>query len=100
MCIRDRVNRVINRRLNVSLRGRAFAPDRLGAIETDQFSRRFISFEPRVDWQYSRSWAVAASYRYRRQKSRLDVESADSNAILFSITYTPPSEVRDLANSK
>ncbi len=95
-----RVNRVINPRLNVSLRGRAFEPDRLGAIETDQFSRRFISFEPRVDWQYSRNWAVAASYRYRRQKSRLDVESADSNAILFSITYTPPSEVRDLANSK
>lgn len=92
-------NRVINPRLRVSLRGRAYEPDRLAANVTDRFSRRFISFEPRVDWQYSRNWAVSASYRYRRQKARVDLVSAESNAFLFSITYTPPSEVRDLANS-
>ncbi len=90
--------RVINPRLQVSLRGRAFEPDRLAAIPDDRFARRFISFEPRVDWQYTRNWAVSASYRYRRQKARVDLFSAESNAVLFSITYTPPSEVRDLAN--
>jgi len=92
--------RVINPRLKASLQGRAYEPDRLAANEADRFARRFFSLEPRVDWQYSRNWAVSASYRYRRQKARVDLVPSESNALLFAVTYTPPSEVRDLANNK
>lgn len=94
------VFRVINPRLNVSLRARAFEPDRLGANREDRFARRFISIEPKVEWKYARNWTVAAAYRYRRQKARIDPVSAESNAILLSLTYTPPSEIRDAQNAQ
>jgi len=91
--------RIISPRLNVSVRARAFEPDRLGAREEDRFARRFISFEPKVEWKYARNWTVSAAYRYRRQKARVDPISAESNAILLSLKYTPPSEIRDVANA-
>jgi len=85
--------------LNVSLRSRAYEPDRLGANEEDRFARRFISIEPKVNWQFSRNWTVSAAYRYRRQKARVDPISAESNAVLFALTYTPPSALRDAAQA-
>lgn len=93
------VFRVINPRLNASLRARAYEPDRLGANEDDEFARRFISIEPKVEWKYARNWTVSAAYRYRRQKARIDPISAESNAILLALKYTPPSKIRDAANA-
>ena len=90
------VFRQIDPLIDVSLRARAYEPDRLGANADDEFSRRFISVEPRVAWRFSRAWTAEASYRYRRQKSRAIAESAESNALLFSIRWNPPSRVRDL----
>ncbi len=85
--------RTLSPRLKVSLRGRAFEPDRLQATVDDRFARRFISIEPKVQWQYTRNWTVTAAYRYRRQRARIDPESSDSNAVLFAIKYSPPSKV-------
>lgn len=82
-------------RLDFQLRGRAYEPDRLGAVAEDSYSRRFISIEPKIQWQLAREWTVAAAYRYRRQKARVDPVSAESNAILLSLKYTPSSRVRD-----
>jgi len=90
---------VLSPRINLSMRARAYEPDRLAAKESDRFARRFISIEPKVEWNYTRSWTVSAAYRYRRQKARIDPVSAESNAVLFSIKYTPPSEVRDAARA-
>lgn len=91
------MRRVLSPRLEASFRARAFEPDRLGARLQDRFARRFISFEPRIQWKYTRNWTVSAAYRYRRQKARTDFVSAESNAILLAIKYTPPSKVRDAA---
>ena len=91
------VFRVLSPRLNVSLRARAYEPDRLGANVEDTFARRFISIQPKVEWQYARNWTASAAYRYRRQKARIDPASAESNAILLAIKYTPPSKLRDAA---
>jgi hypothetical protein len=91
--------RILSPRLNFSLRARALEPDRLGANREDRFARRFISFEPRLEWQYSRSWTVIGAYRYRRQKARIDLISAESNAVLFALKYTPPSKIRDAARA-
>ena len=93
------MRRVLSPRLEVSLRARAFEPDRLGARLADRFARRFISFEPRIQWKYTRNWTLSAAYRYRRQKARIEPESAESNAILLAIKYTPPSEIRDTARA-
>jgi len=93
------VYRILSPRLNFSLRARAFEPDRLGANREDRFARRFISFEPKLEWQYSRNWTVSGAYRYRRQKAQIDPVSAESNAILFSLKYTPPSKIRDAARA-
>ena len=83
--------------LDVSVRARAYEPDRLGANPEDEFARRFISFEPRLVWRFTRAWTTSVAYRYRRQKSRALTEPGESNALLFSLTYTPPSAVRDAA---
>ena len=90
------VFRRIDPLIDLSFRARAYEPDRLGANPNDEFARRFVSFEPRVTWRFARAWTADASYRYRRQKSRAVVDSAESNALLFSIRWTPPSRVRDL----
>ena len=47
--------RTLSPRLKLSLQGRAFEPDRLEATVDDRFARRFISIEPKVQWQYTRS---------------------------------------------
>lgn len=94
------VYRVINPRLNFSLRTRAYEPDRLGANENDAFARRFFSIEPKIQWKYARNWTVSAAYRYRRQKAQIAPIPAESNAILLALKYTPPSEIRDAAKAK
>jgi len=81
--------------LDFSFRVRAYEPDALNSGEDDEFARRFLSFEPKFIWRYSRAWTAAASYRYRRQKSQVDTSFGESNALLFSIKYTPPSAIRD-----
>ena len=93
------VYRELSSDLRVSLRARAYEPDRLGANEADRFARRFLSIQPKVEWQYSRNWTFSAAYRYRRQKARVDPISAESNAILFALTYRPPSAIRDAARA-
>ncbi len=90
------VFRQIDPLIDVSFRARAYEPDRLGASPDDEFSRRFVSLEPRVTWRFARAWAAQASYRYRRQKSRALPDSAESNAVLFSLRWTPPSQVQGL----
>ncbi|MEE9336115.1 MAG: hypothetical protein V3U65_18670 [Granulosicoccaceae bacterium] len=87
--------REISPRMDFALRARAYEPDAINATGVDEFSRRFISFEPKIIWQYSRAWTLAGSYRYRRQKSRADANSGESNAFLISLKYTPPSAIRD-----
>lgn len=86
--------------LDFSFRARAYEPDALNASSEDKFSRRFISLEPKLIWRFSRAWTVAGSYRYRRQKSRADINSGESNALLFSLKYTPPSAIRDAVLNK
>ena len=91
-------SRTLSPLLDVSFRLRAYEPDRLGANPNDRFARRFLSLEPKVVWRFTRAWTASASYRYRRQKSRVETESGESNALLFSLRYTPPSAIRDAAN--
>ncbi len=91
------VFRTISPLIDVSVRGTAYEPDRLGANADDRFARRFISFEPRIVWRFTRDWTFGAAYRYRRQKARVDTNSSESNALLFSVRYVPPSRLADLA---
>lgn len=88
--------RKLNPLLDFAFRVRAFEPDAIAASNDNEFARRFLSLEPRVIWRFTRSWTAAASYRYRRQRSQIDTESGDSNALLFSLKYTPPLKIRDL----
>ncbi len=86
--------------LDFSFRVRAYEPDALNNVSNSAFSRRFLSMEPKLIWRFSRAWTAAASYRYRRQKSRDDFNSGESNALLFSLKYTPPSAIRDAELNK
>jgi len=89
--------RNVSELLDFNLKIRAFEPDTISdSNDDDKFARRFISFEPKLVWRYSRAWTVGASYRYRRQKSQVDPKSSESNALLLSVKYVPPSELKDL----
>lgn len=90
--------RTLSPRSTFVFRARAYEPDRLAANSTDRFARRFISFEPKLQWRFTRNWTLTSAYRYRRQKARVDPVSAESHAVLVSVKYTPPSEIRDAAN--
>lgn len=92
------VFRTLSPRLEISLRGSAFEPDQLGALEDDAFARRFISVEPRVVWRFTRSFTFGASYRYRRQRAEADNESSESNALLFSVRFNPPSRLGEFSS--
>ena len=88
--------RPITRLLDFSVRFRAFEPDAISDLnDADRFARRFISFEPKIVWNFERAWSFGASYRYRRQKSQIDPAAGDSNALLFSVKYTHPSAIAD-----
>jgi len=88
--------RQLSRLTLFNFRLRAFEPDAISDTNNaDSFARRFLSIEPKIIWNFRRAWSAAASYRYRRQKSQGDVESGDSNALLFSIKYTQPSAIAD-----
>ena len=87
--------------LDFSLRVRAYEPDAISDnSDDDRFARRFLSVEPKWIWRFRRAWTAGASYRYRRQKSQVDPVSGDSHALLFSLKYTPPSEIADLERNK
>jgi len=86
--------------LDFSFRVRAYEPDAFNADSNNEFARRFLSIEPKLIWRFTRAWTVAGSYRYRRQKSQADTRSGESNAILFSLKYTPPSAIRDAEAAK
>lgn len=80
-----------------SFRARIYEPDAISDDnDDDEFARRFLSLEPRLIWRFTRTWTLAGSYRYRRQKSQTNPNSGVSNAVLLSLKYTPPSEIRDL----
>lgn len=82
--------------LDFSFRARLFEPDAINGTSDDEFARRFLSLEPKLIWRFTRTWTAAASYRYRRQKNQTNPRTGDSNAVLFSIKYSPPLEIRDL----
>ncbi len=86
--------------LDFSFRIRAYEPDAFNVEGDDEFSRRFLSMEPKLIWRFTRAWTAAGSYRYRRQKSQGGTRSGESNAILFSLKYTPPSAIRDAELAK
>jgi len=86
--------------LDFTARIRAYEPDALSPDTENEFARRFLSIEPKLIWRFSRAWTVAGSYRYRRQKSQVDTRSGESNAVLFSLKYTPPSAIRDAELAK
>lgn len=95
------MRRQLSHLLDFSFRARIYEPDALSdENDNDEFARRFLSLEPRLIWRFTRAWTLAGSYRYRRQKSQTNPNSAVSNAVLLSLKYTPPSAIRDLQKQK
>ena len=98
--LRGDYTRVINPLLDFALSIRLFEPDAISSDTDDEFSRRFISFEPKAVWRFTRSWTAAAAYRFRAQQSQIATETGTSNALLFSIRYSPPLKIRDLQQGR
>ena len=59
-----------------------------GNAATVNNDRRSLDFRPSITYQLAREWKVGAAYRYRREKLESKPNSAEGNALLFSIKYT------------
>jgi len=95
------VYRKLGHLLDFTFRMRAYEPDTISdEVNDDAFARRFLSLEPKLIWRFSRAWTAAGSYRYRRQKSQANPKTGESNAVLFSLKYTPPSAIRDARQTR
>ncbi len=55
--------------------------------------RRYYELIPALSWQWRPEWAFGAEYRYRSQKFDANPETAKSNAMFVSATYTWPRQV-------
>lgn len=88
--------RVINPLLDFGLAVKLVEPDAISTDEDTEFTRRFFSFEPKAVWRFTRTFTAAVAYRFRLQTGQLDEGTGTSNALLFSIKYSPPLKIRDL----
>ena len=58
--------------------------------------RDYVSVTPRLRYQLAREWSLDAGYRYRYQKYDDNSDSAQSNAVFFTLAYSPRRERPDL----
>lgn len=55
--------------------------------------RRYYELVPGLSWQWKPEWSIGAEYHHQRQKFDADAETAKSNALFISATYTWPRQV-------
>jgi len=75
----------LNLRWNHALSNRAQITVSSEGVKTDV--RKYFSFRIGSSYRYSREVGLSASYRYRERDE--DSNSADSNAVFFSMSYSP-----------
>ncbi len=88
------MTRKILPRLDFSLQTQFFSNE---SIEDDNTSadRDYFEIEPRLNWNLTRWWSIATSYRYRRQERDSDPDSAESNAVFLSLNYSRATQLGD-----
>lgn len=55
-------------------------------------NRRYLAFEPTVNWQFSRWWVMDAGYRYQHEKRDGDSNPGKSNYAFVGVTFSKPIE--------
>lgn len=90
--------RVISPLVDFGVSVRLFEPNAISTSDSTEFTRRFVSFEPKAVWRFTRTFTAAVAYQLRLQSGQLDEGTGTSNALLFSIKYSPPLKIRDLQN--
>jgi hypothetical protein len=59
------------------------------ALRFGDHTSRQIAFEPRLEWHWTASLTLHASYTLRRLKRENESEWATSNAVLLGLRYAP-----------
>ncbi len=59
-------------------------------VSIDDANRRFLAFEPTVNWRFSRWWVMDAGYRYQREKRDSKKNAGESNYAFIGVTYSKP----------
>lgn len=60
----------------------------------DDANRRFLAFEPTLNWRFSRWWVMDAGFRYQREKRDGLGNSGESNYAFVGVTFSKPIEVK------
>lgn len=87
--LRFNVSRRLSEVLRFTFRSRLFETE-TDRVRAEEVTRRFLSLGPRLRWRLGRAFSIDGSYEYRREKIDGDPDSAESNAVVFSLNYTKP----------
>lgn len=85
---RAKYNRVLTRSLGFGLDINFFQQDAINGGGTAK--RTFFEAAPTISWNFHPDWALSTSYRYRQQEIGNGGDSATSNAVFLSISYSSP----------
>ena len=57
--------------------------------DTSGRDRDFFSIAPELAYIFDEEWSISGGYRFRYQKYEADPDSAEANAVFFTLRYTP-----------
>jgi hypothetical protein len=84
--------RKISPMLSFVLRANVLRNEVLEGTDPD-IDRRYYELIPALSWQWRPEWAFGTEYRYRSNKFDDNSETAESNMLFMSATYTWPRQV-------
>jgi hypothetical protein len=87
------VNRQLSERSRIILRSILFETEAIDDLASFS-NRRYLRVGPVFRYALSPSWALEASYEYRREKRFFEAASADDNMVTLSLIYQRPTAVR------
>lgn len=79
-------------RLNLGLRARYFENESL-LLENERSNRQYLYLEPSLDYSLSLAWLVRAEIFHEREDRDATDGTAENTGIMFSVVWTPPSEL-------
>ncbi|KAB7627895.1 hypothetical protein [Alkalilimnicola sp. S0819] len=86
------VEQDVSPRTRLGLNLRAFDAERLGDARGGA-SREYLRISPTWSWRLDRNWEIAARYEYRQVERDNGNDSADRNAVMFTLRYRPLREL-------
>jgi len=64
-------------------------------LSIEEANRRYLAFEPSINWRFSRWWVMDSGLRYQREKRFSNANPGESTYVFVGVTYSKPIEVAE-----